>query len=199
MNDPIRVTARRTLSKGFIHLEELEIDQTLPDGRVVQMKREVHDHGSGATILLYDAAQDSVVLVRQFRAAAYVAGDPAFMLETPAGLLDGEAPAEAIRREAIEETGYFVEDVHYLFDIYASPGTLTEKVSLFFAFVSPTDRVTDGGGVDDETEYVEVVNLPLQQAFAMIRSGEINDSKTVILLQWAMMNRMALSQCLVPA
>ncbi|MCX8999002.1 NUDIX domain-containing protein [Rhizobiaceae bacterium BDR2-2] len=194
----IRVTERETLYRGFLHVEKLKIDQTLPDGRVAHLVREVHDHGHGAAILLYDAARGVVVLVRQFRTGPYVAGDDPFLLEVPAGLLDGEAPGEAICREAIEETGFFVAEAHRLFDVFASPGTLTEKITLFAAFVSPTDRVTNGGGLDAESEHIEFVELPLDEAFAKIGSGEIRDAKTVILLQWAMMNRAALDECRFP-
>lgn len=197
-NGGVRLLGRETLWKGFFHIERLTIEQTLPDGRTVRLERDLHDHGAAAAILLYDPARSVVVLVRQFRTGAFAAGDPAFLLEVPAGLLDGDAAEEAVTREAIEETGFFVGEAHRLFDVFASPGTLTEKVTLFFAFVSATDRVTDGGGLDDEHEYIEVVELPLDEAFNLIRSGGICDAKTVILLQWAMMNRAALDACRVP-
>lgn len=196
--DGIRVKARETLHKGFIHLERLVIEQQVEDGRVAVLNREVHDHGHGASILLYDPARRVVVLVRQFRAAAFVAGVPPFLLEAPAGLLEGDAPAHAITREAMEETGFFVGEAHHLFDVFASPGTLTERISLFFAFVSATDRVMNGGGLDEEHEFIEVVEMPLDEAFGLIRSGGIADAKTVILLQWAMMNRAALDECRFP-
>lgn len=195
----IRLVGRETLSGGFVHLEKLTLEQTRPDGAVMTMAREVHDHGKGAAILLYDAARRVVVLVRQFRAGAYAAGDPPFLLEVPAGLLDGDTPEAAIMREAVEETGFFVGEAHRVMDIFASPGTLTEKISLFFAFVSATDRVSNGGGLEEEHEYIEVVEVPLDEAFAMIATGEICDAKTVILLQWAMMNRASLDLCKVPA
>lgn len=195
----VRLTGRETLTDGFINIERLTLEQTLPDGRVVTLDREVHDHGQAAAILLYDAARRVVVLVRQFRTGAFMAGErQPFLLEVPAGLLDGDHPGEAIRREAVEETGFFVDDVHHLFDAYASPGALTEKVAMFFAFVSATDRVTDGGGLDDEQEFIEVVELPVDEAFSMIRSGDICDAKTILLLQWAMLNREALDACRVP-
>jgi nudix-type nucleoside diphosphatase (YffH/AdpP family) len=161
----------------------------MPNGDVVLLDREVHDHGIAAAILLHDKSRDSVVLVRQFRPGAFVNGDHAFMLEVPAGLLDGDDAADAIVREAMEETGYHVEGATYLFDMYASPGTLTEKVSLFVASVDLDKKAGEGGGLADEGEDIEVVTIPLADAFAMINSGEINDGKTIVLLQWAMLNR----------
>lgn len=185
----VRLVSKETVWKRFIHLQTLVFDQTTADGRVTRIDREVHDHGTAAAILLFDADKDAVVLVRQFRPGAFVNGDPSFMLEAPAGLTDGDHPDEAIRREAMEETGYAVKEVRYLFDIYASPGTLTEKVGLFYARIDLQEKAGAGGGLETEGEDIEVISIPLDEAFAMISSGEITDAKTIILLQWAMLNR----------
>lgn len=199
MNDTIRILERKIVWKKFIRVEELVVEQDLPDGRTIRLDREVHDHGAAAAILLYDPARSVVVLVRQFRTGAHMAGGPSYLLEIPAGLLDGDAPAEAISREAMEETGYFVGEARHLFDFFASPGTLTEKVALFVAFVSTTDRVSEGGGLEDEHEFIEVVELPLYEAFKMIESGGIIDAKTIMALQWAMLNRQTLEEAHLPA
>ncbi len=192
--DRVRVLSRTTLSKSFVHLERLIIEQRMRNGEVVRLERDIHDHGSAAAIFLYDIKADSVILVRQFRLGAFVNGDHAYMLEIPAGLLDPkEEAADAARREAEEETGYSVSSVHYLFDMYASPGALTEKVSLFFATIDTADRLTDGGGLAEEHEDIEVLSMPLDEAYAMINSGGIKDAKTIIVLQWAMLNRDKLS------
>lgn len=190
----IRLVEKETVWKGFVHMQKLIFDQRMPDGRTMRIVREVHDHGSAAAILLYDVKRDSVVMVRQFRPAAFVNGDPSFMIEVPAGLLDDDDAADAIRREAMEESGYAVEKVEYLFDMYASPGTLTEKVSLFVARIDLDVQAGNGGGLEDEGEDLEVLTYGLDEAFAMIASGEITDSKTIILLQWAMLNRSVLSK-----
>ena len=186
--DRIRLVEKETVWKGFVHMQKLVFDQRMPDGKTIRIVREVHDHGIAAAILLYDPKRDSVVMVRQFRPAAFVNGDPSFMIEVPAGLLDDDNAADAIRREAMEESGYTVEKVDYLFDMYASPGTLTEKVSLFVARIDLDVQAGSGGGLE-EGEDLEVLTYGLDEAFAMIASGEITDSKTIILLQWAMLNR----------
>lgn len=188
-DDRVRLVSKETVWKRFIHLQTLVFDQRMPDGRVIRIDREVHDHGSAAAILLFDPKKDAVVLVRQFRPAAFVNGDPTFMLEVPAGLIDDDQPDEAIRREAMEETGYAVEEVQYLFETYASPGTLTEKVALFYARINMEEKAGLGGGLDTEGEDIEVLSIPLDQAFEMISTSEITDAKTIILLQWAMLNR----------
>lgn len=185
----IKLVHQETVWKGFVHMQRLLFDQRMPDGRVIRIDREVHDHGQAAAILLYDPARDSVILVRQFRPAAFMNGDESFMLELPAGLLDDDNAADAIRREAMEESGYAVGSVQFLMEMYASPGTLTEKVSLFFARIDLDVKAGAGGGLEDEGEDLEVLRYTLDDAFAMIASGEITDAKTIIALQWAMINR----------
>lgn len=185
----IKLVHRETVWKGFVHMQRLLFDQRMPDGRVIRIDREVHDHGQAAAILLYDPARDSVVLVRQFRPAAFMNGDDSFMIELPAGLLDNDNASDAIRREAMEESGYAVESVQFLMEMYGSPGTLTEKVSLFFARIDLDVKAGIGGGLEEEGEDLEVLDYKLDDAFAMIASGKITDAKTIIMLQWAILNR----------
>ncbi|HEV7306185.1 NUDIX domain-containing protein [Ensifer sp.] len=189
-HDPrVRITDRRTLWKGFVHLEEVTFEQEMSDGRTATLKREIHDHGSAATILLVDAKRQSVVLVRQLRLPVLLQGDQAYMIEAAAGLLDGDTPEEAICREALEETGYHVQDVQHLFDAYMSPGAMTERTSFFVGHIDALEKRGDGGGLAHEGEDIEVLEIPFDDAFAMIASGEIGDAKTIMLLQWAKLNR----------
>ncbi len=175
--------------KGWNNLYRLIIDYTRSDGETVQLPREVIDHGSAGAILLYDPARDVVVLVRQFRTATFYLGLDPFVLEAAAGLLDGDDPEAAVRREALEETGYRVGKVFPLFSTFGSPGALAEEVHLFVGLVDTTAREAAGGGLLDEHEDIEVVELPLDEAFAMIGEARLPDAKTIILLQWAVMNR----------
>lgn len=187
---PIRIVEQQTVWKRFIHLRTIVLEQTRADGRVEFLDREVHDHGAAAAILLVDPARQSVVLVRQFRPGAFFGGHPdGFLLEVPAGLLDGDSPQEAIGREAMEETGYAVRDLRHLFDTYASPGTLTERVSCFAAHIDSSRREGRGGGVDGEGEDIEVVEMPIDEAYGLIATGGIVDAKTIMMLQWLMLNR----------
>ena len=175
--------------KGWNDLYRLVIDYTGSNGKTVRINREVADHGAAASILLYDPARDRVVLVRQFRTATFYLGREAFLLEAAAGLLDGDDPEEGVRREALEETGYRVGKVFPLFPMFGSPGMLAEEVHLFVGLIDTSVRETTGGGLADEHEDIEVVEMPLDEAFAMIGAGKIPDAKTIILLQWAVMNR----------
>ena len=187
-SDPrITLLGRETLSKRFVKLEKVMVEHATRSGGRITVEREIHDHGHAATILLYDPARRTVVLVRQIRVPVYLSGDEAWMIEAPAGLLDGDHPAEAIAREAMEETGYLVEKPEHLFDAYMSPGTVTERVSFFAAEIDQSKRTGAGGGLEGEGEDIEVLELALDEAFAMISSGQIRDGKTIMLLQWAKM------------
>ncbi|MCQ4632252.1 NUDIX domain-containing protein [Shinella sp. CPCC 100929] len=186
----IRIVDQQTVWKRFIHLRTLVIEQTRADGRVERLDREVHDHGPAASVLLVDPARQSLILVRQFRPGAFFGGhSDGFLLEVPAGLLDDDAPEEAVAREAMEETGYAVRDVRHLFDIYSSPGTLTERVGCFVARIDATKRDGKGGGVDGEGEDIEIVEMPIDEAYGLVATGGIQDAKTIVLLQWLMLHR----------
>lgn len=187
------IASETTLSEGWTRLSTYELDYTDSEGETHRVHREVYHRTPAATILLYDPKRSTVVLVKQFRLAPHLHGEPAFIIETPAGLLDGEEPEAAIRREAVEETGFRIRDVNFLFKAYSSPGSNTEVVHFFAARIDTADRVSHGGGLDHEHEDIEVLEIPLDTAIAMIETGEICDMKTIILLQWAAMNRDKLS------
>jgi nudix-type nucleoside diphosphatase (YffH/AdpP family) len=149
-------------------------------------QRETYDRGNGATILLYDRDRGTVLLSRQFRFPVYCNGHPDGMLiESAAGLLDDEEPEAAIRREAEEELGVAVGDVEHVFDVYMSPGSVTERVHFYAAPYTPRTRTGAGGGVADDGEDIEVLELAFADAAAMIGDGRIVDAKTIMLLQWA--------------
>lgn len=187
---PVRIVEQKTVWKRFIHLSTLVLEQVRQDGRVERLDREVHDHGAAAAVLLVDRARQTVILVRQFRPGAFLGGHAdGFLLEVPAGLLDDDSPQEAIGREAMEETGYAVRDLRHVFDMFASPGTLTERVSCFAAHIDATRREGEGGGVDGEGEDIEVVEMPIDEAYGLVSTGGIVDAKTIMLLQWLMLHR----------
>jgi len=156
-----------------------------PDGEWETRRAETYDRGNGATILLYDAERRTVLLTRQFRYPVYVNDHPdGFLLETAAGLLDDDDPETAIRREALEETGHEVTDLEHVFDVYMSPGSVTERVHFYAARYSGDTRRHAGGGLVEEGETIDVVELPFDDALARI-GVDIVDGKTIMLLQWA--------------
>lgn len=183
MSLKINVIKDKILSENYFILRNITYDLTRQNGEVIRHKREVYDRGNGATILLYNREKQSVVLIRQFRIASWVNGNESGMLiEACAGLLDDDEPEVCIRKEAVEETGYEVGEVRKVFELYMSPGGVTEIVHFFVAEYSDAQRANNGGGVEDED--IEVLELPFEQALAMVASGEIRDGKAVILLQY---------------
>ncbi|MBB3591806.1 ADP-ribose pyrophosphatase [Rhizobium sp. BK529] len=185
----VKIVGKETLSDGWTKLVGYELDFTDREGETHRLSREVYHRTPAACILLYDPKRDVVVLVKQFRLPVYLNGDPAWMIEVPAGLLDGDEPEAAIRREAMEETGYMIRDVRFLFRSYTAPGSITEIVHFFAAAIDTADRTSDGGGLEHEHEDIEVLEIQLPQALAMIEKGEIIDLKTIMLVQWAVANK----------
>ena len=174
------------LATAWHVLRRTTFDYRHRDGRWTTEQRETYDRGDGATILLYDPARRMVLLTRQFRFPAYVNGHPDGMLvETAAGLLDEDDAADAIRREAAEELGVTVGELEHVFGVWMSPGSVTERLHFFAAPYTPATRTGAGGGVADEGEDIEAVELPFDEALARITDGRIADAKTIMLLQWA--------------
>lgn len=181
---PVRITAQETLSDNWYVLKKFSFDLRRRDGSWQAQTREVYDRGNGATILLFNRERRTVLLTRQFRMPAYVNGHDGYLIETAAGLLDNASPEERIRKEAEEETGYRVESVQKIYEAFMSPGSVTERIHFFIGEYQPHDRVGDGGGLADEGEDIEVLELGFEQAIAMVGSGEIADGKTIMLLQY---------------
>jgi nudix-type nucleoside diphosphatase (YffH/AdpP family) len=185
-NEQVRILEEQVLSHDWYLLRRTTFQHRRRDGRLQVVARETYDRGNGAALLLFNAARATVILTRQFRFPAFVNGcADGLLIETCAGLLDGDDPVAAMQREAMEETGYAVTAPRKVFEAYMSPGSVTEKLHFFVAAYDDTDRRSAGGGEADEGEDIEVLELPLARALAMIASGEIQDGKTIMLLQHA--------------
>jgi len=185
-NDRVRVRDVELVASGWHVLRRTTYDYRRSDGSWTIEARETYDRGNGAAVLLYDAERRTVLLSRQFRFPVYVNGHPDGMLiEVAAGLLDEDHPEAAIRREAEEELGVRIEALEHIFDLFMSPGSVTERLHFFAGPYTPASRIEDGGGVADEGEDIEVLELGFVEAMAMIGDGRIADGKTVLMLQWA--------------
>jgi nudix-type nucleoside diphosphatase (YffH/AdpP family) len=182
--DRVRVHEVKLLSDHWYVLKTTRFDFLRRDGQWQTQARETYDRGNGAAILLYNLAQRSVVLTRQFRYPAFVNGHDDLMVEVPAGVLDAASPEDCIRAEAEQEAGYRVREPRKVFEAFMSPGAVTERLHFFIAEYEPGDRIGDGGGLHDEGEDIEVFELPFDEALAMVARGEIVDAKTIMLLQY---------------
>lgn len=182
----VRIERAETLSDNWGRLTKYSIAYRRSDGAIERQDREVYDRGDGAAILLYNKQRRTIVLTRQFRLPALLNGHPdGMLLEAPAGLLDADDPVTAIRREAEEETGYRVAHVEEVLAPIMSPGSVTERLHLFVGEYTAADRVSAGGGHASEGEDIEVIEVALDQALAMIERGEIADAKTIMLVYHA--------------
>ncbi|MFO1107955.1 MAG: GDP-mannose pyrophosphatase [Bradyrhizobium sp.] len=185
ISDRIRIKSIRPLSNGHLKLTAVSFDWRRDDGQWQSQSREVLDRGDAAALLPYNLAARTVILVKQFRYPAYTNGHDDLLIEAAAGLLDDAAPEQRIRLEAEEETGYRLHDVQKIFEAFMSPGSITEKIHFFVAEYDPSMRVGAGGGLADEGEEIEVLELSIDEALAMIAGGRIIDAKTIMLLQYA--------------
>ena len=184
MSDRIRIRDVRVLSDDWYMLKKTTFDFQRSNGSWQTLSRETYDRGNGAAVLLVNSERQTVILTRQFRYPAFVNGlSDGMLLEACAGLLDSEDPAETIRREVEEETGFRIGRPSKLFELYMSPGSVTEKLFFFIAEYDHSDRVSSGGGDQAEGEDIEIVELSFNEAFSMIDGGKILDAKTLILLQ----------------
>ena len=186
MQDRVRVKEVKVLSDDWYVLKKTIFDFRRRDGSWQTLSRETYDRGNGATILLFNRERKTVVLTRQFRFPAFVNGSKNGMLiEACAGLLENEDAEEAIRRESAEETGYHLGPVKKLFEAYMSPGSVTEKLHFFAAEYDASSKIAKGGGDAEHGEEIEVLELDLDEALNMIETGEVQDGKTIMLLQYA--------------
>jgi GDP-mannose pyrophosphatase NudK len=189
--DTIKILDSQVLSDQFYTLKKVTFDKTRPSGQHTIQAREVYDRGNGAAILLYNKAAGTIILTRQFRMPTFLNGNPTgLLIECCAGLLDRDNAEEAIRRETEEETGYKIHMVEKVMEAYMSPGSVTEILFLFVAEYTKEMKVSEGGGLAEENEDIEVLEISYSRALEMVKAGEIKDGKTMLLLQYAELNRL---------
>ncbi len=188
-NPKITIQKTELLSDNWYILNKVTFDYKIDAQDSETQVREVYDRGNGAVILLYNRIKKTVVLTRQFRLPTYLNGNTSGMvIEACAGLLDGDNPMDCIIRETEEETGYRLSSVKKVFQSYMSPGSVTEILHFFIGEYQSEMKVSEGGGLAEEHENIEVIEYPFNEAYQMIASGEIIDAKTIMLLQYAKIN-----------
>jgi nudix-type nucleoside diphosphatase (YffH/AdpP family) len=187
--EKVRNVEIEILSDNWYVLRKVKYEFLGNDGKWQHLTREAYDRGNGATILLYNRASKTVILTRQFRMPTYLNGNKdGYLVECSAGLLDKDNAEDCIRKETEEETGYQVSHVKKVFEAYMSPGSVTEILYFFVAEYSKDMKISDGGGAYDEHENIEVLELSFSDALEMVKTGEIKDAKTIMLLQYAQIN-----------
>ncbi|WP_200977655.1 GDP-mannose pyrophosphatase NudK [Echinicola sp. 20G] len=190
-NENIKINKTEILSDNWYILKKVTFDYRKKNGEWEPQSREAYDRGNGATILLYNKEFQSVILTRQFRLPTYINGNESgMMIESCAGLLDKDNAEDCIKKETEEETGYKVHKVQKIFESYMSPGSVTEILHFFVAEYDKGMKVSEGGGLEEEQENIEVMELNFEDAYKMIATGEIRDAKTIMLLQYAKLHQL---------
>ena len=190
MINNVKILRTEILSDNWYTLRKITYQYSKKDDTVQMQSREVYDRGNGATILLYNREQNTVILTKQFRLPTYTNGNESGMLiEACAGLLDKDNPEDCIKRETEEETGYKITEVKKVFEAYMSPGSVTEILYFFIAEYSKSMKVNEGGGLEHEEENIEVLEIPIEKAMIMVDSGDIKDAKTIMLLQYIKLHK----------
>ncbi len=184
MEENVRIKSVKLLSDNWYVLKTTTFDLKRRDGRWQTMSRETYDRGNGAVALLYNSTRRTVLLTRQFRFPAYVNQHDGYLIEAPAGLLDEAHPEQRMHAELEEETGYKVDKLRPVFDVFMSPGSVTERLHFFVGEYHAESKIGSGGGLEQEGEDIEVIEMDADKALAMTASGEIMDAKTIMLLQY---------------
>ena len=185
----VRNIKKEVLSKAWYSLYRYTFDYQKEDALWETQQRETYDRGNGAAIFLYNPRSGKVILTRQFRMPTYVNENPdGMMVEVCAGLLEGDHPEACIIKEVEEETGYRIPKVQQVFEAYMSPGAVTEKLHFFLGEYNESMKISSGGGSEQESENIEVLEMDFESAYQMISTGEIQDAKSILLLQYARVN-----------
>ncbi len=190
-SDKVKNIENTLLSDNYYILKKYNFDYLMPNGKWVNQMREVYDRGDGAGILLYNKAKKTVILIKQFRIPTYLnESKDGMLVEIAAGMLDKDNPEDCVIRETEEETGYRLKSVKKVYEGYSSPGVMTEKMHFFVGEYTDDMKVSDGGGLDTEAEDIEVLEIPFERAIDMLHNGEIVDTRTIVLLQYAIIHNL---------
>lgn len=190
-SDKLKNIKTELLSNNYYILNKLTFDYKLRNGTWVTQMRECYNRGDGAGILLFNKEKGTIILTKQFRMPTFLNdNNDGMLVEICAGMLDKDNPEACIIRETEEEVGYRLKEVKKVFEAYSSPGVMTEKMHFFIAEYTDAMKVNEGGGVESEHEDIEVLELPFTEAIKMLNSGDIHDTRTIVLLQYALIHKL---------
>lgn len=184
----VKIWSRKRAYDGFCKVDIVDLEYTRSDGVPVRHKRELHHNGSVIAVLAVDRTRRTVLFVRQLRIPCLLEHDDPFPIEVCAGMIDpGERPEEAAAREMEEELGFLPSKLTQVAACYSSPGIFAEKVNFFIAGYDGAQGVGKNGGLAEEGEDIEILEVRCAELKEMLRSGELRDAKTVILVQHLML------------
>ncbi|NMH88148.1 NUDIX domain-containing protein [Flavivirga algicola] len=191
IDEQVKNIEHTLLSDNYYTLNKVSFDYLMKSGEWVNQMREVYDRGDGAGILLYNKRKGTIILTKQFRMPTYLNDNKdGFLVEIAAGMLDHDSPEACVIRETEEEVGYRLKEVKKIYEAYSSPGVMTEKMHFFIGEYRDDMKVNDGGGLESEHEDIEVLEIPFKEAVNMLNAGEIHDTRTIVLLQYALIHKL---------
>ena len=189
--DRIEITQKEQLSHHWGDLQKVTYNYLKSDGQWEEQEREVYDRGNGAVVLLINPKAQKIILTEQLRIPTYFNGNKSGMLiEACAGLLDQDDPETAIKREITEETGVVISAVDKIMEAYMTPGSVTELLHFFIGYYTNNDKKHKGGGNPQEGEDIIVLEYHFSEIANLLKYGEIKDAKTIMLLQYALINKL---------
>lgn len=190
-NNRVNIKNIEVLSNDWYELNKITFDYLRNDGTWQTQIRESYERGSGATVFLYNNQTKNIILIKQFRMPTFMNGNKSgLLIETCAGLLDKDDPETCIKKEIEEETGFRIPKVTKVFEAYMTPGAVTEQLHYFIGEYRDDMRINEGGGLDEEQEDIEVLEMPFSEAVALLEAGKIKDAKTILLLQYAIIHKL---------
>ncbi len=188
-HDDVEILKKENLYKGFFKCNKYTLKHKLfAGGWSAEMEREFFERGHAAALLPYDAKNDTVVLLEQFRLGAMDSQQSPWLFELVAGMIEeGEVSSEVVKREALEEAGLTISSCQFITNFLVSPGGTTEQIDLFVANVDSS--LADGvHGLEEEGEDIRVHVVPRETAYQWVVDGKINNATTIIALQWLQLN-----------
>ena len=186
-----KVKSRKLLIDEYFKVEKANVvfDQHYSD-EAVEVQRFNLIRGYAVAPLIYHRDKKAIIMVKQFRYSTAVAGQP-WLVEIPAGLVEkDEDPMIAVKRETIEETGYKIDQFKEFSRFFVAPGCTDEQIILYYAEVSESDKISEGGGVPEEHEDIKLIFLPVDELQSAIDSGKITDAKSIIAFYWFLQHKM---------
>lgn len=190
-NNRVKIKETEVLSDNWYLLNKITFDYLRNDGEWQTQIRESYDRGNGAAVFMYNKATKNIILIRQFRLPSYLNGNESgLLIETCAGLLDADDPETCIKKEILEETGYEIGTVTKVFEVFMTPGAVTEQIHYFIAEYTDNMKSNQGGGLVSEQEDIEVLEMPFTKAVELLNQGQIKDAKTMLLIQYAIIHKL---------
>ncbi|GCE30893.1 ADP-ribose pyrophosphatase [Dictyobacter alpinus] len=185
MDKKVEILQKRTVYDDFFKIEEAYLRFRRFDGKMSDpVRRLLFERGDAVAALLVNTDTQKVLMTRQFRYPTLEKG-PGWLHEIVAGMIDeNEEPEDAVKREIEEEIGYRAHALTAIATFYVSPGGSSERIYLYYAEVSNADRVSDGGGLAEEHEDIELIQITFEELWDVLKKGEIRDAKTLIAAQW---------------